>query len=252
MQQRMDETQLRKLISDARTFTNPTPAVATPSVNLLSSFTSCSSTPKMDCVRTSVASRRVSTYLGPMDCLDNQASFVSVFGLNPVMLRVSKRAAGTCAIEDTEYSATKLGKYCDTCQLHLFCDIVKPQFVGTTVYDSHRMMHDIYLSLSSLKLESRANGKTTYLTPDFLFQRFIEFTPLLSPNATSWSFSLVTIFYNALGVELQESIKLGGYILPNISNLPTLFNQTSALQALREIAVVAHQSLATEKSGSFT
>ena len=74
----MDETQLRKLISDARTFTNPTPAVATPSVNLLSSFTSCSSTPKMDCVRTSVAFRRVSTYLGPMDCLDNQASFVSL------------------------------------------------------------------------------------------------------------------------------------------------------------------------------
>ena len=107
----MDETQLRKLISDARTFTNPAPTVATPSVNLLSSFTSCSSTSKMDCVRTSVTYRRVSTYLGPMDFLDNQASFVSVFGLNPVMLRVSKRAAGTCAIEETEYLATKLGKY---------------------------------------------------------------------------------------------------------------------------------------------
>ena len=113
------------------------------------------------------------------------------------------------------------------------------------------MMHDIYLSLSSLKLESRANRKTTYLTPDSLFQRFIEFTPLLSPNATSWSFSLVTLFYNALGVELQESIRLDGYVLPNNSTLPTLFDQTSALQVLREIAVMAYQSLATEKSGSF-
>jgi len=187
-----------------------------------------------------------------MDFLDNQASFVSVFGLNPVMLRVSKRAAGTCTIKDTEYLATKLGKYCDTCQLHLFCDIVKLQFVGTTVYDSHRMMHDIYLSLSSLKLESKSNGKTTYLTPDSLFQRFIEFTPLLSPNATTCSFSLVTLFYNALSIALQESIILDGYILPNNSTLPTLFDQTSALQALRIITVVAHQSLATEKSGSFT
>ena len=247
----MDETQLRQFISDTRNFTNPTPAIAIPSVNILSSFTSCSSTPKMDRVRTSVASSRLSTYLRPMDLLDNQASFVSVFSINHVILRVSKRAAGTCVIEDTEYLATKLGKYCDAYQLHLFCDIVKLQFVGTIVYDSHRMMHDIYLSLSSLKLESRVNRKTTYLTPDSLFQRFIEFTPLLSPNATSWSFSLVTLFYNALGVELQESIRLDGYFLPNNSTLPTLFDQTSALQVLREIAVMAHQSLATEKSGSF-
>ena len=187
-----------------------------------------------------------------MDFLDNQASFVSVFGLNPVMLRVSKRATGTCAIEDTGYLATKLGKYCDTCQLHLFCDIIKLQFVGTTVYNSHRMMHNIYLSLSSLKLESRANGNTTYLTPDSLFQRFIEFTSLLFLNATSWSFSLVTLFYNALSIELQEFIRLDGYLLPNNSTLPTLFDQKLVLQALREIAVVAHQSLAIEKKRVLT
>jgi len=205
----------------------------------------------MDRVRISVASGRLSTYLGPMNFLDNQASFVSVFGLNPVMLRVSKRVVDTCAIEDTEYLATKLGNYCDTCQLHLFYDIVKLQFVGTTVYDTHRMMHNIYLALSSLKLESRVNGKTITLTPDSLYQRFIEFTPLLYPNATSWLFSLVTLFYNALSVELQESIRLDGYILPKNSTLSTLFDQTSALQMLREIAVVAQQSLAIEKSGSF-
>ena len=109
------------------------------------------------------------------------------------------------------------------------------------------MMHDIYLALSSLKLESRVNGKTITFTPDSLYQRFIEFTPLLSPNATSWLFSLVTLFYNALSVEFQESIRLDGYILPNNSTLSTLFDQTSSLQMLSEIAVVTHQSLAIEK-----
>ena len=196
----MYETQLRQFIINARKFTNPTPTVATPSVKLLSSFTSCSSTPKIDRVRISVASRRFSNYLGPMNFLDEQESFASVFGLNLVMIRVSKRTTGTCAIEDTEYLATKLGNSCNTCQLHLFCDIVKLQLVGTTLYDTHRMMRDIYLILSSLKLESRVNGKTIYLTPYSLYQRLIEFTPLLSPNATSWSFSLVTLFYNALSV----------------------------------------------------
>ena len=139
----MDETQLRQFIIDARKYTNPTPTIATPSVNLLSSFTSYSSTPKIDRVRKSVASGRLSTYLGRINFLNNQASFVFVFGLNPVMLRVSKRAAGTCATEDTEYLATKLGKYCNTCQLHLFCDIVKLQYVGITVYDTYCIMHEI-------------------------------------------------------------------------------------------------------------
>ena len=173
----MDETQLRQFIIAARKSNNPTPTVATSNVKLLSSFTSYSSTPKMVRVRTSVASGRLSTYLGPMNFLDNQASFVSVFGLNPVMIRVSKHVAGICATEDAEYLATKLGNYCDTCQLHLFCDIVKLQFVETTVYDTHRMIQNIYLALSSIKLESRVNGKTISLTPDSLYQCFIEFTP---------------------------------------------------------------------------
>ena len=115
----MDEAQFRQFITDARKSTNPTPTVATSSVNILSTFTSYSSTPMMHRVRTSVASGRLLTYLGPMNFLDNQASFVSVFGLNPVMLRVCKRATDTFVIEDTEYLTSKLGNYCDTCQLHL-------------------------------------------------------------------------------------------------------------------------------------
>ena len=63
----VDETQLRQFIIDARKSTNPTPDVATPSVNRLSTFISCSSTPTMDRVRTSVASGRLSTHLGPMN-----------------------------------------------------------------------------------------------------------------------------------------------------------------------------------------
>ena len=59
-------------------------------------------------------------------------------------------------------------------------------------------------------------------------------SPLLPPNATAWSFSFVTLFYNALSVELQESIRLDGYILPNNLTLATLSSQTSTLQALRE------------------
>ena len=69
----------------------------------------------MDRVRSSGALIGLTTYLGPVYCLDNQQSFDSVFGNTPVMLSVSKRAAGTCAIEDTDYLESKVEKYCDLC-----------------------------------------------------------------------------------------------------------------------------------------
>ena len=46
------------------------------------------------------------------------------------------------------------------------------------------------------------------LTPDDLLSRFSEFLPLISPNATTWSFSLVTLFFNALPHELQDTVEL--------------------------------------------
>ena len=120
-------------------------------------------------------------YLGSLDFMDSQTSFDSMFGNTPVMLRVTRRAAGSCATEETEYLATRINTYCDLCQLHLFCSIVKLQFVGTVDYDTHRMMHNIYLTLFELKLVYKSHGKLITLTPDTLYQQFIELSPLLPP-----------------------------------------------------------------------
>ena len=66
---------------------------------------------------------------------------------------------------------------------------------------------------------------TTSLTPDDLFSRFAEFIPLLSPNAMTWSFSLVTLLFGALPQEIQETVELGGYLLPDLSNLTSSLSQ---------------------------
>ena len=65
----------------------------------------------MDRVRRSVTSVGVTRYLGSLNFINSQASFDSIFGPTSVMLRVSKRVAGTCAIEETEYLATMFAKY---------------------------------------------------------------------------------------------------------------------------------------------
>ena len=62
----------------------------------------------------------------------------------------------------------------------------------------------------------------------------------------SWSFSLVTLFFKALPTELQEALKLGSYILPDISKLTTSLLQEQPHQKIREHDVVAFEQLTDE------
>ena len=142
------------------------------------------------------------TYTGPFDFLDSQASLDLIFGPNPTMFRLAPGKNKQCASEDTEYLETKLLKFCNFCSLHIFCDSVQLQYVGTESYDSQKMLADIFLALTSLKMISNHKGKVIVLTPDNLYSRYIEFFPLLTSNAMTWSFSLVTLFFHAVSSEL--------------------------------------------------
>ena len=108
------------------------------------------------------------------------------------------------------------------------------------------MLADISLALSKLKMTYILRNKKISLTPDDLFSRFTEYLPLLSPNAMTWSFFLVILFFHAMSSELQEAVQLGGYIFPDISTLTTSLLQEQALQTLREIAVVSFKKLSDE------
>ena len=94
-------------------------------------------------------------------------------------------------------------------------------------------MSDISLALSTLKLEYRDKGNLIPLTPDDLYRRYIQYLPLLSFNAMTWSFSLITLFYHALPLDLQDEIIKDGYHLPNLSLLLTKSLQATSLQDLR-------------------
>ena len=53
------------------------------------------------------------------------------------------------------------------------------------VYDSQKMLVDISLALSTLKMVYTVHGKMIFLTRDDQFSNFTSFLPLLSPNAMS-------------------------------------------------------------------
>ena len=103
-----------------------------------------------------------------------------------------------------------------------------------------------FLALAKVKMTYILRNKQISLTPDDLFSRFTEYLPLLSPNAMTWSFFLVTLFFHAMPSELQEAVQLGGYVFPDISTLTTLLLQEQALQTLCEIDVVSFKKLSDE------
>jgi len=110
------------------------------------------------------------------------------------------------------------------------------------IYDSQKILSDVSLALSKLKRVYIVRGKKITLTPDDLFGSFTVFSPLLSSNAMSWYF-LVTLFSYATPLELQKTVKLGGYGFPDISTLITSLLQEQALQTLRVHAVISFNLL---------
>ena len=79
----------------------------------------------------------------------------------------------------------------------------------------------ISLALFNLKMTNIFRDRTMSLTLDDLFSRYTEFLHLLSPNALTWLFILVTLFFHSLPLDLQEVVRFGGYILSHLSQLYT-------------------------------
>ena len=52
-----------------------------------------------------------------------------------------------------------------------------------------------------------------------MFGCYTKCFDFLSPNALTWSFSLVILFFNALPLDLQETVGIGDYVLPDLSRL---------------------------------
>ena len=135
------------------------------------------------------------TFTGPLICLDPKSSFDHILGLNLIVIQIIPHSKQQCATNDINYLASKIPAFCNLCRLHIFFISVQLKYAGTTSYDSYKMLADISLALSNLKMVYNHRRRMISLTPDDLFSRYTEFLPLLSPNTLIWSFILVTLFF---------------------------------------------------------
>ena len=82
------------------------------------------------------------------------------------MIHIISRNQRKCATEDTKYFASKVLDFGNLCSWYIFCDSVQIKYVGTASYDSQKMLADIYLSLSNLKMVYDHRRCTLLLTSD--------------------------------------------------------------------------------------
>ena len=159
----MSATRMRKLLSARHNTLNASRSLDTSRILEFTtpppSATSMASikTPKMDMICST--SPVGCTYTETLDFLDDQQSFDNIFGHNPVMLIISARSSR--AVEDSETIRSKILELCCLSHLHIFCDNVQLQYVGTTPYDSNQMVLNISLALSTLKLDYRYKEELT-------------------------------------------------------------------------------------------
>ena len=67
----------------------------------------------------------------------------------------------------------------------MFCDYIQLQYIGMDTYDSQKILADISLAFSKLKMAYTVREKQVACTLDTLFSTFIIFFSLLSPNFMS-------------------------------------------------------------------
>ena len=120
---------------------------------LVKSLFVTSTTTKINRAGTVVSSRGSSSYTGSIIGLDEQPSVYLIFGTTLTIICPTQRVNKYYATEDTEYLKAKVIAFYRQCQLHIFCNLIQLKYIGTSTYDSQKILADISIPLSNIKVE---------------------------------------------------------------------------------------------------
>jgi hypothetical protein len=82
------------------------------------------------------------------------------------------------------------------------------------------------------------SGHWINLTPDELYAAYNDLTPLLPSKVSLWGLNLVSQFFDALSLDLQDALHTNPlYLPPDLSTLTTRSSQLAALRPLHVAAV---------------
>ena len=78
------------------------------------------------------------------------------------MFRLLQQQNNRCVTENIEYLSVKLFAFYRLYQFYIFYDAVQLQYVGTKSYESHKILADIFIALTSLKWFHNIEGGNSH------------------------------------------------------------------------------------------
>ena len=87
----------------------------------------------------------------------------------------------------------------------IFIHIIRKFYVGTDNVDDSRIAQEACQAIINLKQEWKGvNGKTFMLTPYILFEKYLALSSCLLDNFYLWTFTLCTVYFTALTLEVVD------------------------------------------------
>jgi hypothetical protein len=192
----------------------------------------------------------VTSYFGPLDFADNNLTFSSVFGQQPTLLRVTKRANVTSgnSVEDADTVKKLLLQYFDRCKLDVFIDLCHSNYVGSeSSLDETKAVSAIAKNITKLKMQYNAKpGLLRTIHPNDLYSKYLQFIPSLPDDPSIWNFVLCVTYYDALTEELKTKMSAEKFVMPMLHSLVTKDDHLNALLKVREAACTCYQNLQDE------
>ena len=207
--------------------------------------------PKMNLFLGSNSSSLVSSYHGPLDFVDNQHSFNSIFGQNATLLHVNRHttiSAGE-SIEDTTLIPKLIHKFFSECKYDVFVSICRDDYVGTNfVPNNSQAIQEICSKIQYFKMEYNVGTTQKTCHPNDLYTKYLTLASSLPTDSTAWNIVLCTTFYNALSNDLRNKMLEEKFCIPSLHTLTTKATQLSALRHVKESAATAYTNMLNEEA----
>ena len=193
----------------------------------------------------------ITTYHGPLDFVDNQNTFYSVFGTKPPLLHINRHSTISAGepIEDPNLVPRILTEFFNRCKYDIFTCICRDDYVGFGyIPDNSQAIQEICKKINALSMHYTLGTITKTCHPNDLYMKYLTLASSLPKNSTSWNIVLCTTYYNSLSESLQNKMREEQFTMPLLHTLTDKPSQLAALRTVKDAAAIAYKNMINEEN----
>jgi hypothetical protein len=197
------------------------------------------------------------TFCGPLNFLDSQALFDSVFPVTnrkPIIALRLPTPNSSISTLGTDEVDTAMQTCLSECRMLVFIAMIRLDYIGHHNIGSADHLQMTVKRIRNLSLKFNVRGVAVDGNPDMLFDKYLALIPLLpATHVNIWGINLFSQFWSSLGDDLTRRIaQLPRYVaihqsIFDLTTMSTKARQMTALRELRSLAVESWNALQDDK-----